>query len=222
MSDKILCMKNITKSFGNNQVLKSINLDVSVGDFISIVGRSGSGKSTLLNILSTFDFATSGEYWVKENLITKKDSSAYAALRNRLFGFIFQSYCLLPKLSVEDNICLPLLYNENKQELITVRERLEYLMNLLEIDGLRNMSIDYLSGGEKQRVALARALMNKPTLLIADEPTGNLDEKSSKIIFDLFKNMNEKEKMTIILVTHNERFSAVASKRMRLENGKLL
>ena len=222
MSDKILCLKDITKSFGNHQVLSSINLNVGVGDFVSIVGRSGSGKSTLLNIISTFDFATSGEYWINGRLITGKNSSDYAVLRNKLFGFIFQSYCLLPKLSTVDNICMPLLYDEEKHKDSEIKERIEYLMALLEIDNLRNRDIDCLSGGEKQRVALARALINKPALLIADEPTGNLDEKSAKTIFNLFENLNKKEKLTIILVTHSYQFSSVANNVKRLENGKLL
>lgn len=222
MYEPILNLRNISKSFGRNQVLTAINLDVNEGDFITIVGKSGSGKSTLLNIISTFDFASSGEYRIKGKLISSKNSSDYAMLRNKLFGFIFQSYCLLPKLSTEDNICLPLLYDDEKHDEIEIRERLDYLMKLLDIQDLRDRPIDCLSGGEKQRVALARALINKPALLIADEPTGNLDKKNAETIFNLFEQLNRDENLTIILVTHGQQPHSYLSKVKRLENGTLL
>lgn len=222
MFEEILCLKDVTKSFGKTQVLKSINLSVNSGDFVTIIGRSGSGKSTLLNIISTFDFATSGEYRIAGIQINSKKSSDYAKIRNKLFGFIFQSYCLLPKLSAEDNICLPLLYDEQKHNSNEIKERVDYLMKLLEIEELRDKPIDCFSGGEKQRVALARALINNPTILIADEPTGNLDTKSAQIILDLFKYLNKEKKLTIILVTHGQQFYSISNKVVRLENGTLL
>lgn len=221
MPNEILSLKNISKNFGDIQVLKSLDLTVNEGDFITIIGKSGSGKSTLLNIISTFDFASSGEYTINGEIVSIKESSKYAKLRNEIFGFVFQSYCLVPKLSVIDNICLPLIYKNKEKVTINAEKRLKDLISLLKIEHIKDRKIDCLSGGEKQRVALARALINNPKILIADEPTGNLDEESAKIIFDLLYKLNKSSKLTIILVTHSNQNFEEMSIVKRLENGTL-
>lgn len=221
MHNPILRLENITKSFGPKVVLNDLNLDVQKGDYIAIIGESGSGKSTLLNILSTFDFANSGNYYINNRLLTTKDISNCADIRNSFFGFVFQSYCLLSKLSVEENICLPFLYSDSPADDAEIKKRMSYLIDIFNIEKIRNQKIECLSGGEKQRVALARALITKPKVLIADEPTGNLDGDNAKIIFDAFEKMNVEEGLTIILVTHSQQPFSKIVKIYRLKNGKL-
>lgn len=215
MDQPLIKTIHLRKDYDNDgvvtKVLHDINLEVGRGEFVAITGPSGSGKSTLMQILGFLERATSGQY-----LFGDKDSSGFtddelAAIRNEKVGFIFQSFNLLPKTSVFDNVRLPLLYDEKHR----IKNQHEAIIDAIKSVGLYhrldNLS-NQLSGGEKQRVAIARALVTKPEVIFADEPTGNLDSKSGKIIMEILQDLNEKGK-TVILVTH-EKYTAEHARRI--------
>ncbi len=214
-------VKNLSKSFNNQLVLNNISIDINKGDFISIVGPSGAGKTTFLNIIGTIE-----EYDKNEETtllfngldITKLNDNELSSFRNKEIGFIFQFHQLMPELNAQENIMLPSMIgnNDEKESL----ENLYKLANILEINEILQKKPDFLSGGEKQRIAVARALINSPSILLADEPTGNLDSKNANNIQKLFKKINKELNVTIILVTHNKSFSKVADKCLVLSDGK--
>ena len=214
-------VKNLSKSFNNQLVLDNISIEIKKGDFISIVGPSGAGKTTFLNILGTID-----EYdknpktsMLFNNIdITNLDDDKLSSFRNKEIGFIFQFHQLLPELTAQENILLPSMIGKRSE-----KESLENLMKLssiLEINHILNKKPEFISGGEKQRVAVARALINSPSILLADEPTGNLDSKNAEKIQKLFKKINKELNVTIVLVTHNKAFSKIADKCLVLSDGK--
>lgn len=222
MSKEILSMKNIVKSYQlgeeENVVLKGINLSVNEGEFLAILGPSGSGKSTLMNMIGCLDVPTLGEYTLSSKTISQQSKQELAAIRRKEVGFIFQSFYLLPKQSAVKNVELPLIYAGMKPE-----ERNKKAINTLCRVGLEerlNYRPNQLSGGQQQRVAIARAIAANPTILLADEPTGALDQKTGRQIMDLFHELN-KEGRTIIMITHDEKIAREASRIVRILDGVL-
>lgn len=217
----MLELKNICKSFNQgefkNSVLKNINLIVKQGDFISIMGPSGSGKSTLINILGLLDSEFRGEYKLNGEIIKSLNEDQHATLRNNDIGFVFQQFHLIDEYTVRENILLSFLYSEKKANL-------KYIESLVEDLGLVDKLNEYpnnLSGGQKQRVALIRALAHKPKFLIADEPTGALDEESRDEILQILQNLNNSG-TTIIIVTHDEFVANCSKTRYKMRNGHLM
>ena len=214
-------VKNLSKSFNNQLVLDNISIDIKKGDFISIVGPSGAGKTTFLNILGTIDeYDKNPKTSILFNNIdiTNLDDGKLSSFRNKEIGFIFQFHQLLPELTAQENILLPSMIGKRSE-----KESLDNLMKLssiLEINHILNKKPEFMSGGEKQRVAVARALINSPSILLADEPTGNLDSKNAEKIQKLFKKINKELNVTIVLVTHNKAFSKIADKCLVLSDGK--
>lgn len=214
-------VKNLSKSFNNHLVLDNISIEIKKGDFISIVGPSGAGKTTFLNILGTID-----EYdknpktsMLFNNIdITNLDDDKLSSFRNKEIGFIFQFHQLLPELTAQENILLPSMIGKRSEK--ESLENLKKLSSILEINHILNKKPEFISGGEKQRVAVARALINSPSILLADEPTGNLDSKNAEKIQKLFKKINKELNVTIVLVTHNKAFSKIADKCLVLSDGK--
>ena len=214
-------LKNISKSYGNQKILDNISLDVKKGEFISIIGPSGAGKTTLLNIVGTienFSESDKTELTLNDIDIHNLNDNEISEFRNKNIGFIFQFHQLLPELNLEENIFLPsLIGNYSKSEYL---KKLKDLAKLLGIEKLLKKYPDSISGGERQRVAVARSLINGPKILLADEPTGNLDSKNEQIIMDLFKKLNKELGLTIILVTHNNDFAKISNKCFTLKDGK--
>lgn len=214
-------LKNISKSYGSQKILDNISLDVKKGDFISIIGPSGAGKTTLLNIIGTIeDFSASDktELTLNDIDIHNLNDNEISEFRNKNIGFIFQFHQLLPELNLEENIFLPSLIGKySKSEYL---KKVKDLAKLLGIEKLLKKYPDSISGGERQRVAVARSLINGPKILLADEPTGNLDSKNEQIIMDLFKKLNKELGLTIILVTHNNDFAKISNKCYTLKDGK--
>ena len=214
-------VKNLSKSFNNQLVLDNISIDIKKGDFISIIGPSGAGKTTFLNILGTIDeYDKNPKTSILFNNIdiTNLDDGKLSSFRNKEIGFIFQFHQLLPELTAQENILLPSMIGKRSE-----KESLDNLMKLssiLEINHILNKKPEFISGGEKQRVAVARALINSPSILLADEPTGNLDSKNAEKIQKLFKKINKELNVTIVLVTHNKAFSKIADKCLVLSDGK--
>ena len=214
-------LNNISKSYGSQKILDNISLDVKKGDFISIIGPSGAGKTTLLNIIGTieeFSASDKTELTLSDIDIHNLNDNEISEFRNKNIGFIFQFHQLLPELNLEENIFLPSLIGKySKSEYL---KKVKDLAKLLGIEKLLKKYPDTISGGERQRVAVARSLINGPKILLADEPTGNLDSKNEQIIMDLFKKLNKELGLTIILVTHNKDFAKISNKCYTLKDGK--
>ena len=215
-------LKNIEKVYRTDTVetlaLNSVNLDIASGEFLSIMGPSGCGKSTLLNIMGLLDAPTKGEVKIAEEKTEKLNDKQLAHFRNKKLGFIFQSYHLINDLKVLDNVELPLLYRS-----ITAKERREFAEEALEKVGLSNRMKHFptqLSGGQKQRVAIARAIVGKPEIILADEPTGNLDSAMGNEIMDILIQLNKTESTTIVMVTHDEHMAKQTHRLVRLFDGK--
>jgi len=221
--DDIIKMVNITKIYSGIDVgttaLKDIDLVVKKGEFLAITGRSGSGKSTLMHVIGLLDIPTSGTYFLNGTDVSKLGEDELAFQRNKEIGFVFQSFNLLPKLNALENVILPAIYAGTK-----TKERTEKALELLTELGLEdhlNKRPNQMSGGQQQRVAIARALMNDPELILADEPTGNLDTKSGEDVMNTLKQLN-KEGKTIVLITHEHDIAVQAKKILQLEDGMLV
>ena len=214
-------VKNLSKSFNNQLVLDNISIDIKKGDFISIIGPSGAGKTTFLNILGTIDeYDKNPKTSILFNNVdvTNLDDDELSSFRNKEIGFIFQFHQLLPELTAQENILLPSMIGKRSEK--ESLDNLKKLSSILEINHILNKKPEFMSGGEKQRVAVARALINSPSILLADEPTGNLDSKNAEKIQKLFKKINKELNVTIVLVTHNKAFSKIADKCLVLSDGK--
>lgn len=213
---EVLRLQSIHHRFGDLHVLNNVDLVVDEGDFIGIAGASGSGKSTLINIMGLMDVPTQGEVWLNGIRRMAMCDEEAAQLRNQTFGFVFQMYHLLDNLTVESNILLPTIYRKSNANTVSI----ENLGTLLGITPILKKRVKFLSGGEKQRVAIARALINDPMILIADEPTGNLDEGNKSQVLRIFQSLHEQGK-TIVLVTHDTAIFEQCPKRFRLKEGSL-
>ena len=223
MSNKVIELKNVNKIYKTKaeeiHILKNVNLSFSKGNFVSIQGKSGSVKTTLLNILGLLDVPTNGDMLIDDKLINYKDEKIKNRIRNEKMGFVFQFHYLLNEFTALENVMMPALINKkfNKKE---VREK---AMELLELVGLservKHKPLE-LSGGEKQRVAIARSMINDPEIILADEPTGNLDTETSLVINNLFKKINEEEKQSIIIVTHSLELANLAEYKYKIEKGE--
>jgi ABC-type lipoprotein export system ATPase subunit len=205
---------------GDNEVhaLAGVTLDIEQGEYVSLIGPSGSGKSTLMNTLGCLDRPTSGSYRLANEEVTQMSADGRARLRNQRIGFVFQNFNLLNRTSAQENVELPLLYAHG----VSRRERSERACELLQLVGLGDRMDHHpaqLSGGQQQRVAIARALVNRPAILMADEPTGNLDSRTSQEIIRLFEDLNQTQQITIILVTHDNEVAANARRTILLRDG---
>ena len=198
------------------QALKGINLSIKKGEFVSIMGPSGSGKTTLMNIIGCLDTPSSGKYFLNEQPINEMNDNQLAKIRNKEIGFVFQSFHLLAKNSALDNVLLPMKYaGKNSDESI---ERAKEVLDQVGLSNRINHGPTELSGGQQQRVAIARALVNKPSILFADEPTGNLDSKTGNYVMDLFKELN-KNGQTIILITHEDDIAHKSDRIINIKDG---
>lgn len=218
----LLEVKSVSKIYGkgNNAVhaLKDIKFSVDKGEYIAIVGESGSGKSTLLNIIGAIDIPTDGKVIISnKDLFSMKDSEL-TVFRRRNIGFVFQGFNLIPELTVEQNIIFPVLLDYKKPD----RKYLEELLNILGLQERKNHLPSELSGGQQQRVAIGRALITKPSLILADEPTGNLDSKNSSEVISLLKESSQKYEQTIIMITHSRSIAQAADRVLRVSDGILV
>jgi putative ABC transport system ATP-binding protein len=209
--------KTYTVDHQNITVLNDISLTVDPGEFLVITGSSGSGKTTLLTLLSGLDKPTSGRVFIDQQDITDASEDDLAPLRNRMIGFVFQSFHLIPSMSAKENIMFP----AELQGLGKAEEKARQLLERVGLSDRADNLPSQLSGGEKQRVSLCRAMINAPKLLFADEPTGNLDSKNGRIVFEQLVEMKTEQGATLILVTHNPEFSATADRVLRLKDGRL-
>ena len=209
--------KTYTVDHQNITVLNDISLTVDPGEFLVITGSSGSGKTTLLTLLSGLDKPTSGRVFIDQQDITDASEDDLAPLRNRMIGFVFQSFHLIPSMSAKENIMFP----AELQGLGNAEEKARQLLERVGLSDRADNLPSQLSGGEKQRVSLCRAMINAPKLLFADEPTGNLDSKNGCIVFEQLVEMKREQGATLILVTHNPEFSANADRVLRLRDGRL-
>ena len=221
---RILDLKNINKIYETKveklEILKNINLELNTGDFISIQGKSGSGKTTLLNILGLLVSPTSGEVIYDGINVDFKKESLKNTLRNEKIGFVFQFHYLLPEFSALENVMLPALIRK-KAEKEAVRKKAEDYLNMVGLGGRLTHKPSELSGGEKQRVAIARAMINDPAVILADEPTGNLDVDTSQTIHDLFFKINKEKSQAIIIVTHSLELAGITKEKFEIKKGKL-
>lgn len=218
---EILRVENLTKVYGKGEnevrALDGVSFSVNKGEFIAIIGPSGSGKSTLLHILGGVDRPTSGKVFMDGKDVYAQNEEQLAIFRRRQVGLIYQFYNLIPVLNVTENITLPVLMDGQKVN----QDRLTELMTILKLTGRENHLPNQLSGGQQQRVSIGRALMNAPAVVLADEPTGNLDSKNSQEIVDLLKVSNEKYGQTLIIITHDESIALQADRIIAIEDGKI-
>lgn len=221
---KALSIKNINKYFHEPtefQVLKDVSFDINKGEFVAIIGKSGSGKSTLLYLLSTMDTDYEGKISINETQVTGLSQNQLAAFRNEHIGFVFQFHFLLPEFSVLENVMLPALKlgKKSKDEIET--KSIE-LLGLLGLKGQEFKRASRISGGQQQRVAIARALINSPAIVMGDEPTGNLDSKNTKVVFDIFRQLAAERGQTIIAVTHDDEFASNCDRIIEFSDGKVI
>jgi len=220
MERPLISVSGLSKYYLENMpVLKDVNFNIESGEFVAIMGHSGSGKSTLMNILGCLDTATDGHYYLEGRDTAALSSDELALLRNRLIGFVFQGFNLLPRSSILDNIGLPLLYaGKSKAER---REKASIMLERVGLAQFGDRRPNQLSGGQQQRVAIARALVTDPKLILADEPTGNLDSQTGEDIMKIFQTLNEEQNITIILVTHEPDIAVHAKRLIRVVDGRI-
>jgi len=228
MNEHLIEVQNLTKVYGMGEVavraLDGLNLAIDEGEFVAIMGPSGSGKSTLMNILGCLDRPTEGRYWLGGEDVSKLNKTQLARVRNRRIGFVFQSYNLLSRTSALKNVMLPLLYNSNGPQQQSTAEREALARQALEAVGLSERAHhrpNELSGGQQQRVAIARALVNNPLIILADEPTGNLDTHSSQEIIDILQELHERGR-TIVMITHEPDLGGQAQRIVYLRDGRVV
>ncbi|MCB0372305.1 MAG: ABC transporter ATP-binding protein [Muricauda sp.] len=224
MEQLALSVKELNKYFHEPQtfhVLKDISFEIKKGEFLALTGKSGSGKSTLLYILSTMDTAYEGTLTINGSKLTGKAQNELAAFRNEHIGFVFQFHYLLPEFSALDNVMLPAL-KLGKKPVEEIREKALENLKLLGIENQAMKPANKLSGGQQQLVAIARALINEPTIIMGDEPTGNLDSKNTRIVFDIFRELAKERGQTIIAVTHDDDFASNCDRILELMDGKLI
>ena len=216
----LLSAKNISKTFQGKKVLDNINIEIKKSEVVAISGTSGAGKTTLLNILSTLDkpdMQNNSSLFINNQDVFNSDNNKLSILRNEMIGFVFQFHELIPELNILENVCLPAWIKKDDNAEIKAKELLEYFGL---IDFLHKKP-STLSGGEKQRVAIARSLINEPKIIFADEPTGNLDSKNSKILFDLFFKLRDDYNCSVVIVTHNESNANICDRKLMIVDGKI-
>lgn len=217
----ILTASHLKKYYGKDEslvkALDDVDLTIEAGQFAAVIGTSGSGKSTLLNMLGGLDVPTSGSVRIEGNKLEEMSEEQLTVFRRKRIGFIFQNYNLIPYLTAYENIVLPVRLDGKKED----KKFLKEIVHFLELDGKLSNYPSHLSGGQQQRVAIARALITKPALLLCDEPTGNLDSRTSDKVIDLLKMTSEKFHQTIIMITHNPEIAQKADRRIRIEDGRI-
>lgn len=218
----ILEIKNLTKTYGKGdtmvKALDNVSFTVKKGDFVAIVGPSGSGKSTLLHIIGGVDKPTSGSVIIESTDITKLDETALAIFRRRQIGLVYQFYNLIPILTVEENLTLPLLLDSRKPD----KAQVDKIVSILGLSDRVKHLPNQLSGGQQQRVSIGRALINNPAIMLADEPTGNLDSENSKEIVNLLRHFNEALNQTVIMITHDEKIALSADRVITIQDGRIV
>lgn len=213
-------VKSLYKSYDSLTVLKDINITINKSEIVSIVGASGAGKTTLLQIIGTLDKADKGEVWINNKNINQLKDNSLSAFRNKEIGFVFQFHHLLPEFTALENVCIPAyIAKETKKN---ARIKAEELLDLLNLKDRINHKPSELSGGEQQRVSVARALINHPSILLADEPSGNLDSNNAKELHNLFFKLRELYNQTIIIVTHNEELAEMSDRKIIMKDGSIV
>ena len=216
----VIDVRNLTKDYRLGEImvpaLRGIDLQIFPGEMVAIMGPSGSGKSTLMNMIGCLDSPTSGEYYLDSLLVSDLKDDELAIVRNQKIGFVFQNYNLLPRIDALENVTLPIRYSNNTANM---RQRAEAALQSVGLGDRIHHKPNQLSGGQQQRVAIARALVNEPAILLADEPTGNLDSQSGKEVMDLLLNLNQQQNTTIVLVTHDPTVAAQAKRIVQLFDG---
>lgn len=216
----MLKAEHITKKYGSLQVLKGVDITVQTGEIVSIVGSSGAGKSTLLHILGTLDKADEGHIWLDGQQVDRLEDKKLAAFRNRHIGFVFQFHHLLPEFSALENVSIPAWIAGRKKK--EVADRAAELLTTLGLANRMENKPQELSGGEQQRVAVARALINNPSIVFADEPTGNLDSVHAKELHELFVQLRNDFKQTFLIVTHNEELAGMSDRVLHMKDGRII
>ncbi len=224
----VISFRNLNKTYHVGDIsifaLRGISLEVDAGEFVSVVGPSGSGKSTLMHILGCLDRPTGGEYFLEGRDVSKLNDDQLSAIRNRQIGFVFQGFNLLPRTSALENVELPLLYS-NGAGSKSSSERRKLALEALASVGLKDRAVHHpnqLSGGQQQRVAIARALLNNPSILLADEPTGNLDSRTSVEVLEIFQRLRSERKITVILITHDRQVADFGSRIVTFKDGHIV
>lgn len=225
MNRPVIQMDNIIKRYyigkpNELQILNGINLEVNEGEFISIVGESGSGKSTLMNIIGVLDRQTEGDYFLEGQDVNKMNDDVRSAVRNQRIGFVFQNFNLLPRATALKNVMVPQMYSELHRK--DQKERAMDMLRMVGMEDRANHRPNELSGGQKQRVAIARAMINEPAIILADEPTGALDSKTSHMVMDLFHKLHEEQGKTIVLITHSHELAAETQRIVTLSDGNII
>ncbi len=225
MAEIILRLENIRKELGLSKAIRqtiipNLSLEVNAGEFVAITGPSGSGKSTLLYLMGGLDRPTSGKVWLDGDEITEKNETEMNRIRNEKIGFIYQFHFLLPEFNAVENVSMPMMINGRRTRK-EIRERAMKLLDMVDMQNKYTNKPSQLSGGQQQRVAIARALANEPKVLLGDEPTGNLDSRSAKNVYQLFDRLNREHGQTVIVVTHDEEFANRAGRRIHLVDGKI-
>ncbi len=216
----MITAENISKSYGSLQVLKGITLSIKKAEVVSIVGASGAGKSTLLQIIGTLDKADHGSVKINNTSLEKLNDNQLSDFRNKHIGFIFQFHHLLPEFTALENICIPaFIAKKNKKE---TEEKAKELLGYLNLSARAHHKPSQLSGGEQQRIAVARSLINAPSVILADEPSGNLDSVNAKELHDLFFSLREKFQQTFVIVTHNAELATMADRKLVMQDGYLI
>jgi lipoprotein-releasing system ATP-binding protein len=212
--------EHICKSYGSLQVLKDIDIHIATGEVVSVVGASGAGKTTLLQIIGTLDTPDSGKVFIKCTDVTAMKGSQLADFRNRNVGFVFQSHNLLPEFTALENVCLPAMIGGDSFE--AARDKAMPLMDFLNISDRASHKPAALSGGERQRVAVARALINQPSVVLADEPSGNLDSQHARELHELFFRLRDKYGQTFVIVTHNAELAEMSDRKITIKDGGIV
>ena len=225
MAETILRLENIRKELGLSKAIRqtiipNLSLEVNAGEFLAITGPSGSGKSTLLYLMGGLDKPTAGKVWLDGDEITEKNETEMNRIRNEKIGFIYQFHFLLPEFNAVENVSMPMMINGRRTRK-EIRERAMKLLDMVDMQNKYTNKPSQLPGGQQQRVAIARALANEPKVLLGDEPTGNLDSRSAKNVYQLFDRLNREQGQTVIVVTHDEEFANHAKRRIHLVDGKI-
>lgn len=211
---------NINKTYGNLHVLKDINLAVTPCEIVTLVGASGAGKTTLLQIIGTLDSPDSGQVWINDKLTTEMNDKALCEFRNKEIGFVYQFHHLFSEFTALENVMMPALIGGQSRK--DAEEKAKELLDVMHLYERANHKPNQLSGGEQQRVAIARALVNSPSVILADEPSGNLDSKNAMELHEYFFKLRETYKQTFLIVTHNEELARMSDRKIEMQDGKII